>query len=253
MFSRDLHAYLRALMGPDALRVGPFSVSFDRHDGGLFRNYAVPDDHAQPGPDEVTALVAAFVDRSRIPRLEYLPELCPGVEPALLAAGFVAERHLPVLSCEPTRVAAPSAPDDVTVRLATSATELWAAAEAQNEAYGVSTTSQHDVDRLRITIERGGLVALAHTGVGVEPLDGIGAGLCAPPHAGVSELAAVGVRPAYRRRGVAAALTALLTRTCPTVGIARPFLTPAGAAEERIYRRVGYQQVSTMLHISRAG
>ena len=80
---------------------------------------------------------------------------------------------------------------------------------------------------------------------------GVGGGLCAPPHGGVSELAAIGVRTPYRRRGIAAALTALLTRACPTVGITTPFLTPAGEAEERMYRSVGYRPVTEMLHISR--
>ncbi len=66
----------------------------------------------------------------------------------------------------------------------------------------------------------------------------------------VSELAAIGVRASHRRRGTAAALTALLTRSCPTVGITTPFLTPAGEAEERIYRSAGYQRVTEMIHIS---
>ncbi len=79
----------------------------------------------------------------------------------------------------------------------------------------------------------------------------VGGGLCAPPHDGVSELAAVGVRASHRRRGVAAALTALLTRSCPSHGIGTPFRTPAGAAEERVYRSVGYRPVTRMLHISR--
>lgn len=70
------------------------------------------------------------------------------------------------------------------------------------------------------------------------------AALCAPPHGGVSELAAIGVRAAYRRRGIAAALSVLLTRVCSDVGITTPFLTPAGEAEDRIYRSAGYQTVT---------
>lgn len=70
------------------------------------------------------------------------------------------------------------------------------------------------------------------------------------PHEGISELAAIGVRARYRRRGIAAALCVLLTRACPTVGITTPFLTPAGEAEERIYRAAGYEPATEMLHIS---
>ena len=78
-----------------------------------------------------------------------------------------------------------------------------------------------------------------------------GSGLLTTPHEGVSELAAVGVREPFRRRGIAAALTVLLTRHGSLVGITAPFLTSEGDAEERIYRRAGYTRTTEMLHISR--
>ncbi|HEY0408934.1 MAG TPA: hypothetical protein VGE42_01570 [Candidatus Dormibacteraeota bacterium] len=43
-----LHAYLRAVTGARASRIGPFLMSFDEHDANLFHNYAVPDDDADP-------------------------------------------------------------------------------------------------------------------------------------------------------------------------------------------------------------
>lgn len=153
-----------------------------------------------------------------------------------------------MLSCAPADVTAPPTPEGIGLSLARSDAQLRQVAEAQNEAYDQSETTDHDVARLRSTIERGGLVALAlDTSTG----RAVGGGLCAPPHYGVSELAAVGVRAPYRRRGTAASLTALLTRACASVAITTPFLTPAGEAEERIYRTVGYRQVAEMLHISR--
>lgn len=248
MFAHDLHAYVRALMGADAVRVGPFLIGFDAHDAGPFRNYAVPDDGAAPTADDVLGLVDAFVARGRVPRLEFLPEPAPGLEAVLHAGGFTTERHVPVLVCPPSEVVGGLVPDGVDVRLAATRADLEAAAEAQNEAYGVPEVAGHDVDRLQGTVDRGGLVALA-----VDRSDGrgVGAGLCAPPHGGVSELAAVGVRASHRRRGIAASLTALLTRSCPEVGIRIPFLTPAGADEERVYRAVGYRDATTMVHVSR--
>ena len=247
MFDRHVHAYLRALAGARAHRTGPFLSTFDPHDAGRYRNYAVPDDGAEPTADDVAALVAVFADRSRIPRLEYLPLASPAVEPALLAAGFVAEGRIPVLTCAPETAQAPPVAD-VELLLAHDDQQLRAVAEAQNEAYGQPETTEHDVARLRRVLDGGGLVALA-----LDPATGagVGGGLVAPPHHGVGELAAIGVREPYRGRGIAAALTALLTRACQGAGITRPFLTPAGAAEERIYRRVGYRPVTEILHISR--
>lgn len=248
MFEHDVQAYLRALPGVRAHRVGPFLAGFDDHDPGLFRNYAIPDDDAHPTGSEVTDLIAAFADRGRTPRIEYLPGLCPAVEPALIDAGFVAERRLPVMTCAPSDAVAAPVANEIEVRLATTDHQLRQVAEAQNDAYGQPTTTGHDVARLRGTVDGGGLVAVAvDTTTGIA----VAGGLCAPPHDGVSELAAIGVRTAYRRRGIAAALTVLLTRAGPDAGITTPFLTPAGEAEERIYRRVGYRHVTQMLHISR--
>jgi GNAT superfamily N-acetyltransferase len=249
VLDRNIHAYLRALVGARAVRCGPFLISFDDHDAGLFRNYAIPDDGAKPTRAQIAELVAVFTGRSRTPRVEYLPRLCPEVEPGLTAAGFVAERRLAVMSCSPAAVIARPAPQGIRVRLASTAVELRQVAKAQNEAYGQRETTDHDVARLRGTIEGGGLVALAldiNTGCGV------GGGLCAAPHFGVSELAGLGVRAPYRRRGIAAALTALLTRACDGANITTPFLTPLGEAEERIYRSVGYRPVTEMLHISQS-
>ena len=152
------------------------------------------------------------------------------------------------MTCRPGDVGDRAAPPGVEVVIAAGDDQLRHVAEAQNDAYGQAETTDHDVARLRDTITRGGLVALAldrSTG------HGVGGGLCAPPHDGVSELAAVGVRAPYRRRGIATALTVLLTRACPEHGISTPFLTPAGDDEERIYRAAGYRPVGEMLHISR--
>ncbi len=246
MFDQRVHAYLRALAGPRAPRVGPFLASFDEHDAGVFRNYAIPDDDADPTPDQVAELITAFADRGRTPRLEYLPRPCPAVEPVLLAAGFVPERRLPVLTCPPMDATARPVDNEVELVLASTDEQLRQVAEVQNEAYGRPETTDHDVARLRGTLQGGGLVALA---LDATTGHGIGGGLCAPPHNSVSELAAIGVRAPYRRRGIAAALTALLTRSCADVGITTPFLTPAGEAEERIYRSTGYRPVTEMLHI----
>lgn len=149
------------------------------------------------------------------------------VEPALLAAGFAAEKRLPVMTCPPLDAVAPPVSGEIQLGLASTDEQLRQVAQAQNEAYGQPETTDHDVDRLRGTLQNGGLVVLAlDTTTGC----GVGGGLCAPPHSGVSELAAIGVRTPYRRRGIATALTALLTRACPTVGITTPFLTPEGEA-----------------------
>ena len=162
MIDIRLHAYLRAHAESNgAERVGPFVASFDAHSVHPYRNYAIPDDQARPDAVQVEALIAAFTARGRTPRLEYLPGLCPGVEPALVAAGFAAERRLAVLACAPEEVLDVATPPGIELLLARTEDQLRTAAEVQNEAYGVDTTEDADVARLRGVVTSGGLVALA--------------------------------------------------------------------------------------------
>ncbi len=269
MLESRIHAYLRASASERSQRLGPFLLLLDEHDPGRYFNYAVPDDDLEPTTTNIAALVAAFRNRSRTPRLEYLSAACPALEPALLAAGFVIEARVPILTCSPDNSGLDDVvarePAGVEVRRATQENEIRQVAHVQAEAYGQSVVTDHDTARLSRVIDSGGLVALA-----VEKASGVavGAGQLGPPHpprpssdgaseatpvgepCGVSELAAVGVRATYRRRGIATAVAAALTRSAPGVGVTTPFLMTLGEAEERVYQRVGYRRAAEMLHIS---
>ncbi len=70
------------------------------------------------------------------------------------------------------------------------------------------------------------------------------------PLDGITELAGVGVRVMFRRRGIAGALTTRLVREAIARGVTTVFLTPAHDAEERIYARAGFSRASEQLHIA---
>ncbi|MGR6916792.1 GNAT family N-acetyltransferase [[Actinomadura] parvosata] len=259
--SAAVHAYLRAAAGPGAVRSGPFLIRFDAHDDARPFNYAVPDDGASPTPEDVAALVAAFRERSRVPRLEYVPQTSPEVEAALLAAGFVPEGRYPLLVCPPAEVVDVPVPPDVRVRLVSDDPGLWAVARVMNEAFGAPEATEHDVARLRNVLDGGGLVAAASVPAPAASgqTDGgqvsggeqvVGGGQLGRPHEGVAEVAGIAVAQAYRRRGIAGAVTALLTREGAGAGVGTPFLTPADDAAARVYARTGYRRVGEALHIS---
>jgi ribosomal protein S18 acetylase RimI-like enzyme len=247
----EIQAYLRTLAErrQGAERVGPFVAAYDAHSDNLYRNYAIPDDGAEPTPDEVRALIAAFERRQRVPRLEYVPAAAPAVEGALLAAGFVVEGHYPLMTVSRTTARDLPVPEGIDLLLASSDAELLSVATVQSIAYDESAApTEHDVARLRGTIDGGGLVALARDAASGRP---VGAGLCSTPLAGVTEVAAIGVVPDYRRRGIAGALTALLVRAAFAAGATAPFLMPATDEGGRIYARAGFARVSEILMISR--
>src|SRR5207253_2802441 len=157
--------------------------------------------------------------------------------PALLAAGFGVERRTPLM----TRAtdATPADPDGIEFVLADSDAELRDAAGVQWEAYEESgPMPERAADGLRRTLEAGGIVMLARDVATREPA---GAGLCTGPHDRTTELAAVGVGKAFRRRGIAAALASRLATAAIARGIDNVFLMAEGVPEARIYGRAGFE------------
>ena len=98
----------------------------------------------------------------------------------------------------------------------------------------------------RKMIADGGLAVLARH---VESGDGAGGGLATPMAEGTIEVAGFGVRAKYRRRGLAAALTAYLTSAAHDRGAHTVFLTPAGVPEERIYAKVGFRPAGSFVNL----
>jgi GNAT superfamily N-acetyltransferase len=232
-------------------RVGPFTVLIDKSSANVWRNYAVPDSGATPSAADVAALVECFKTRGRTPRIEYVPSDAPAVEPALTQAGFEVEGRPPLMACRPGQLTAAPVAGGFDVRVVDTPEDLLDVARVQDAAYrSTEPTGPDDVARLQNTVRLGGRVVLAReTRTGVP----VGAGLVTGPVDGVSELAAVGVIEAYRRRGVASAVTAALTIAAMESGAEIVWLEPAGEREAAIYARAGFRPDGEKLWISLPG
>jgi GNAT superfamily N-acetyltransferase len=246
----DIHRYMRAVAerSPSTTTLGHFLVMFDPHDDNPYRNYAIPEAHAATTDENIATLIEAFAVHRRTPRLEYLADAAPELEGALLANGFTIEGRLPLMIISRASLRSLSVPPDIDLVFPASDDELLAVAAAQNAAFGgASAANIHDVQRLRRTLDRGGLVICARDAV---TRKAVGGGLYTAPHDGTTELAMIGVVASQRRRGIAAALTSRLSAEAFTRGLCKPFLTAASEAEERIYARAGFVTVSHIVHVS---
>jgi GNAT superfamily N-acetyltransferase len=250
-------AHMRAAAGRrPGSRIGPFTVGLDAHSDDPMRNYAVPDHGACPGAGDIDALINLFRHSHRLPRLEYIEEDAPDAWPALAAAGFTIERRTPVMIATPATRLTPRSPAGITIRQATSDADLAAAAAVQHHAYQLpSPPGPHDIARLTRLTQRGGLAAIAVdessgtvTGTGLIDVAADRPAVAADRPA-VGELAAVGVLAAFRRRGIASALSAHLARTAHSQGISLVFLE-AEPEEEQIYRRTGFTDATTKIWAS---
>ncbi len=129
------------------------------------------------------------------------------------------------------------------------AADLQATVAAQNEAYGEGPPGPDGGAGIGRTIEHGGRVVLARVTDGGEA---VGGGLFSKPQEGVTEIAAVGVRAPFRRRGIATGMVRWLAREARLVGATTVFLMAESATEEGTYARIGFETVGEVLHISRA-
>ena len=246
-----IHAYLLehiAASTGDVAHIGPFVARVHVNDPNRYRNYAVPALGARPTAKDVATLCAFYRERERIPRLEYLPDAAPAVEPVLLENGFCEEQRLALMVfsggadgvAAPTgvRVEAPSTQDDCLATLA-----------AQHAAYGEGPPSRAQVADFVASMARGTRVLAARS---QETGEVVGAGLCTVPCSGVTELAAIGVIESHRGRGIATALAAALARAA-SADVSLVFLMPAHDEGRRVYERAGFMPIpAQILHISRA-
>jgi ribosomal protein S18 acetylase RimI-like enzyme len=245
-FEVQHHARTLALRVPAQVRVGPFVCRFNPSWASPFANYAIPDDHAEPTPDDVQALIATFRQQDRKPRLEYLPACAPAVEKALLSAGFEVEDRPPVMACQPQNLAMPEPLPGLEFREPRSDDDLDELAAIQHHAYGEPGEPEPGAGAwARRVYENGGILLLAlYRG---EPAGG---GSCSAPVDGMTELGGVAVGARFRRRGIGAAVSAHLTARAHERGYRLVWLEPADENVQRIYAGIGFRPVGEKLNIS---
>ena len=78
----------------------------------------------------------------------------------------------------------------------------------------------------------------------------VGGGVATVPADGVTEIAGIGVLDSHRRRGIAGAITSALTAAAIAAGVELAWLTPGDDGAHRVYARAGFQDKTTMLHMS---
>jgi GNAT superfamily N-acetyltransferase len=254
---QQLQKYLRgaAARDRDVERIGPFLATFDPHSTIPYLSYAIPDDGARPTLADVAALVDAYSRHDRLPRLEYLPVAAPDVEAALLAGGFVVDARLAVMTCAVDAVVDLARDDGIVITPPTTDEDFRTMRAAQHAAFGEivegHTDDGGDDDELvreRQRLADGGLALLARDlAIGAV----VGGGVATVPGDGVTEVAGIGVLESHRRRGIAGAITASLTRAAHAAGTTTVWLTPGHDGAHRVYARAGFTDTTSQVHLSR--
>ena len=228
-------------------QIGPFLATFGRHSNGPYLNYAVPDDRSDPSREEIVALVRAYEKRRLRPRVELMPVLAGDATAALSEAGFRSEGTFPLMACTIESLREVVQPDATEVVLVEDARQCRAVLEIRQEAFGEpGPVTEADVERARSTVISGGVAAMV---VDTTSGSAVASGACLVPYDAITEITSIGVRSDWRRRGIAAALTASLARAALVAGSDVVYLTPAHHEGERLYERVGFVTVGESLHL----
>jgi len=233
---------------PQVIEAGPFVLGWDPTSASRFISYATPRPGAEITSADIAALVAAFRGVDRIPRLEYVVSSAPDLEGQLLAAGFTVEARHDYLVCTPQTFGDSVPPAGFEILEPVTDDEIGGMVGAQNEAFGGAfEVGAADVNRIRRNVSRGGFVLFARSVPDAVPAGGAGA---SPPSAGMSEVAGIAVREAFRRRGIAGALTAGVTRSAFAAGVEAAWLEASGEESWRVYERVGFVPTGKRLYIA---
>jgi len=243
------HMRRAAAAGRRTEQVGPFLATFSPGSTNPFLNYAIPDDGARPSRSDVDRLTGTYERLDLLPRVEFLVDTAPDASDALLAAGWSVERRIPVMLCPPGSVVMPAVPAGIELVVPSRDDEFHGLLAAQWEAFDQPVNvSADDVAKAGDRLRAGGFAVLARDAVTGEAAGG---GVAEAVADGTSEVAGIGVRSGFRRRGLGAAITAFLTAAVHDAGGRTVFLTPAGVTEQRLYERVGYVPAGDMVHLSR--
>ncbi len=231
--------------------IGPFTLFVNKHPGG-FPYYARPSLGANAFSSDDVERVRERQRKLDIPEtFEWVHETTPALASATLGSGLalhqhplqVLERALPVSSLEGITIRLVSADDVDLARISAVAHVAFdspgtAVGERGVEALEAARPDSLEHQRQRL---RNGLTitAAAFTDAG----DPVAAG-SHQPVGDVSEIVGVGTLPALRRRGIGAAVTALLARDALT-RVRAVFLSAGDDDVARMYERIGFRRVAT--------
>lgn len=252
---RRIDAYLDAVPR-SAVRteaIGPFTLFVQEGNGWGY--YARPTPGAEAfTPGDVQAVRARQRELGQPEALEWVVDLAPGVGPAAEGAGLATHRMpLMHLAAGGAREVVP--PDGVEIRLARDEDDLATLTAVAMVGFANPGTGAGDVgaDALADAVAatdagiiaftrermRAGATVTAAAYVGGMPVS-VGSH---NPCDGATEIVGVATLPAYRRRGIGAAVTSLLIGDAIGRGIETICLSAGSLDIARVYAKAGFRQV----------
>lgn len=209
----------------------------------------------EPTVDEIREVLARQLELEVPPALEWVHDTAPSLAAVARAAGMTVQ-ECPLLVLEllletpvpDGTVRLMDAEDDdvavvqaaIRVAFGTPGTAVSDAGAADRDA-AASTDASHSLDNTTDALRAGRTVMV---GAFVNDVGAVGGG-SHNPRGQVSEMVGVGVLPAFRRRGLGAAVAYLLSRHVLDNGVTTVFCGAESIDVARVYERVGFRRIGT--------
>jgi GNAT superfamily N-acetyltransferase len=247
-----IQAYLRenARNQYESVSLPPFTLFFHPSSPVKYFNYAIPDapttgDHSAV----LSELRRKFRERHRTPRFEFFEAFSPALPDALLTHGFIEEARQWSMICTEESLCQPldiPGVEIITLNAESPARDVRDYILSQRQGFNPADTSepnQNDLVQARLDFLVSGWQGFL---VRIEGQPAAAAAFSRPMD-GVTELAGIATREAFRRQGIASLLTWHASRFAFDLGVETVVLTAGSEASGRVYSRVGYRPFSTML------
>ena len=228
---------------PKVLSAGVFTCFLNPDDPAHYANYAIPNQILSGDlTQEIQHLVHVYQTHHRQPRLEYLAPCAPGLEEQLHNHGFSTESKTALMVCSRETIKPPPPVAGlVCVRLTQdSALEQYQQfVYIQNRSFGDDHAPPPSLEAASNYRDRFGEMLKVLVYLNGEPA---GVGTVTYPEQNTAEAAGIATLGAYRRRGIAAAVTYALMEYALADGLETAFLTAVDIPAGRVYERAGFVQ-----------
>ena len=239
--------------GARAEAIGPFTLFVNEGHG--WRYYARPTPGAgAPSGGAVRAVRARQRELDQPEAFEWVDDLAPELGPALEADGMQVVRH-PLMTLTVGSPRAPVVPLGADVSIADADDDLAQLSAVADVAFSAPGTSPGVAgateaaeaaarqDRDTIAFQRGRMIAGLTVAASARVAGTIASVGWHQPLDGMSEIVGIATLPAFRRRGLGAAVTSTLVADALERGVTTVFLSADDDDVARVYARVGFRQV----------
>jgi ribosomal protein S18 acetylase RimI-like enzyme len=225
----------------------PFSFYINPDEGEP--SFAIPDVPVDKAIDQVVTELQVYARARNIPtRVRCIEEYIPEFVAALRRAGFGEVWRQPIMHAEPDTLLDPETIPGLSFMVLSSDSPLaevrtgWI---TDQRGFGEKVVDDPaEIEKFRRSLTGGrAVVALMDN----EPA---AAAMFTDIRKGVAELIGISTVEAFRRRGIAAAVSAHATRTAFNMGAEIVFLTTQSDAAARIYERIGFTTSGWLIEMS---